>query len=97
MMEEFRPFIVDRLVLTLINLCQVTRKDFFRKDSKAVYMNDDGRKKVLTAYQKRKQDEIFHPFIEKKILVGQLFYIQALLMNRYMRNDLDGYPSFFWR
>jgi CRISP-associated protein Cas1 len=97
MMEEFRPFIADRLVLTLINLGQVTGKDFFRKDSKAVYMNDDGRKKVLVAYQKRKQDEIFHPFIEKKILVGQLFYIQALLMNRYMRNDLDGYPSFFWR
>lgn len=97
MMEEFRPFIADRLVLTLINLCQVTCKDFFRKDSKAVYMTDDGRKKVLMAYQKRKQDEIFHPFIEKKIMIGQLFYIQALLMNRYMRNDLDGYPSFFWR
>jgi CRISP-associated protein Cas1 len=97
MMEEFRPFIADRLVLSLINLCQVTKKDFFNKDSKAVYMTDEGRKKVLIAYQKRKQDEIFHPFIEEKVLVGQLFYIQALLMNRYMRNDLDGYPPFFWR
>lgn len=96
-MEEFRPFIADRLVLSLINLCQVTQKDFFKKDSEAVYMTDEGRKKVLMAYQKRKQDEILHPFIEEKVMIGQLFYIQALLMNRYMRNDLDGYPSFFWR
>jgi CRISP-associated protein Cas1 len=97
MMEEFRPFLADRLALTLINLGQVTRKDFFRKDSTAVYMEDEGRKKVLMAYQKRKQDEILHPFIDEKVMIGQLFYIQALLMNRYMRNDLDGYPSFFWR
>ncbi len=97
MMEEFRPFLADRLALTLINLGQVTRKDFFRKDSTAVYMQDEGRKKVLMAYQKRKQDEILHPFIDEKVMIGQLFYIQALLMNRYMRNDLDGYPSFFWR
>ena len=49
------------------------------------------------AGEKRKQDEILHPFIEEKVMIGQLFYIQALLMNRYMRNDLDGYPAFFWR
>ncbi len=97
MMEEFRPLIADRLTLTLVNLCQVNKEDFFKKDSIAVYMTEIGRKKVLVAYQKRKQDEIYHPFIEKKVLIGQLFYIQALLMNRYMRNDLDGYPPFFWR
>ena len=97
MMEEFRPFIADRLTLSLINLCQVTRKDFLKKDSDAVYMTDEGRKKVLVAYQKRKQDEIMHPFIGEKVMIGQLFHIQALLMNRYMRNDLDGYPPFFWR
>ena len=97
MMEEFRPFIADRLTLSLINLGQVNKNDFFSKDSKAVYMTEEGRKKVLMAYQKRKQDEIFHPFIEEKVMIGQLFYIQALLMNRYMRNDLDGYPPFFWR
>jgi CRISPR-associated protein Cas1 len=96
-MEEFRPFIADRLVLSLINLCQVSPKDFFKKDSEAVYMTDEGRKKVLMAYQKRKQDEILHPFIGEKVMIGQLFYIQALLMNRYIRNDLDGYPPFFWR
>lgn len=97
MMEEFRSFIADRLTLSLINLGQMTKKDFFSKDSKAVYMTEEGRKKVLMAYQKRKQDEIYHPFIEKKAKIGQLFYIQALLMNRYMRKDLDGYPPFFWR
>ncbi|RJP80280.1 MAG: type I-C CRISPR-associated endonuclease Cas1 [Desulfobacteraceae bacterium] len=97
LMEEFRSFMADRLTLSLINLGQVTQKDFFKKDNGAVYMTDEGRKTVLMAYQKKKQDEIFHPFIEEKILLGQLFYIQALLMNRYMRNDLDGYPSFFWR
>lgn len=97
LMEEFRPFMADRLTLSLINLGQVTSKDFFKKDNGAVYMTDEGRKTVLMAYQKKKQDEIFHPFIEEKVRVGQLFYIQALLMNRFMRNDLDGYPPFFWR
>ena len=97
MMEEFRPFIADRLVLSLINLGRMGKADFFKKDSQAVYMTDDGRKKVLVAYQKKKQDEIHHPFIGEKVRIGQLFYIQALLMNRYMRNDLDGYPPFFWR
>ncbi len=97
MMEEFRPFIADRLVLSLINLCQINKKDFIKKDSGAVLLGDEARKTVLTAYQKRKQDEILHPFIEEKLKLGQLFYIQALLMNRYLRNDLDGYPPFFWR
>lgn len=97
LMEEFRPFISDRLVLSLINLCRISKKDFIKNDSGAFYMNDECRKTVLQAYQKRKQDEIFHPFIEEKVAIGQLFYIQALLMNRYMRNDLDGYPPFFWR
>lgn len=97
LMEEFRPYVADRLVLSLINLGQVTKNNFFKKDAQAFYMNDEGRKTVLMAYQKKKQDKIIHPFTEEKILVGQLFYIQALLMNRYMRNDLDGYPSFFWR
>lgn len=97
MMEEFRPFITDRLALSLINLCQITEKDFEKKDSEAVYMTDEGRKTLLMAYQKKKQDEIFHPFIGEKVLIGQLFYIQALLMSRYMRDDLDGYPPFFWR
>ena len=97
LMEEFRPIIADRLVLSMINLGQIHKDDFFEKDNGAVYMTDDVRRKILTAYQKKKQDEIYHPFIEEKVAIGHLFYIQALLMNRYMRDDLDGYPPFFWR
>ena len=97
LMEEFRPFIADRLALSLINLCQVQKKGFNEAESGAVLMDDDTRKTVLVAYQKRKQDEIMHPFIEEKITVGLLFHVQALLMARYLRGDLDGYPPFVWK
>lgn len=94
MMEEFRSFIADRLVLSLINLGQVACKGFKSLDSGAVLMDDDTRKKVLVAYQKRKQVEILHPFLDEKMPVGLLFHTQALLMARYLRGDLDGYPPF---
>ncbi|MBN2512374.1 MAG: type I-C CRISPR-associated endonuclease Cas1 [Sedimentisphaerales bacterium] len=97
LMEEFRPFLADRLALSLINLRQVQHKGFKKAESGAVLMNDDTRKEVLTAYQKRKQEEIFHPFIEEKVTVGLLFHTQALLMARYLRGDLDGYPPFIWK
>lgn len=97
MMEEFRPFLADRLTLSLINLSQVQKKGFKGMESGAVLMDDDTRKGVLIAYQKRKQDEIFHPFLEEKVPVGLLFYMQALLMARCLRGDLDGYPSFVWK
>jgi CRISPR-associated protein Cas1 len=60
-------------------------------------MSDDTRKAVLVAYQKRKQDEILHPFINEKVAVGILFHVQALLLARCLRGDLDGYPPFVWR
>lgn len=94
LMEEFRPFIADRLVLSLINLSQVSEKGFRKLETGAVLMDDDTRKIVLTAYQKRKQDEIMHPFIKEKIQIGLVFYIQALLFARYLRGDIDGYPAF---
>lgn len=97
MMEEFRPFLADRLVLSLINLNQVRAKGFREMESGAVFMDDETRKTILVAYQKRKQDEIFHPFIEEKVTVGLLFYIQALLLARCLRGDLDGYPVFIWK
>jgi len=97
MMEEFRPFLADRLVLSLINLNQVRAKGFREMESGAVFMDDETRKTVLVAYQKRKQDEIFHPFIEERVTVGLLFYIQALLLARCLRGDLDGYPVFIWK
>jgi len=97
LMEEFRPFIADRLVLSLINLQQVQDKDFKKMDSGAVIMNDDARKTVLVAYQERKQEEILHPFLDEKAMIGMLFHIQALLMARFLRGDMDGYPPFIWK
>lgn len=97
MMEEFRPFLADRLVLSLINLNQVRANSFQEMETGAVLMDDETRKTVLVAYQKRKQDDIFHPFIEEKISLGLLFHVQALLLARYIRGDLDGYPPFIWR
>lgn len=96
-MEEFRPFIADRLVLSLINLKQVRPKGFIKLDSGAVLMNDETRKTVLVAYQERKREEIHHPFIDEKISIGVLFHVQALLLARYLRGDIDGYPPFVWR
>lgn len=97
LMEEFRPFFADRLALSLINLCQVQHKGFQKKESGAVWMDDDTRKTVLIAYQKRKQEEILHPFLNEKVTIGLLFYVQALLMARYMRGDMDNYPPFVWK
>jgi CRISPR-associated protein Cas1 len=97
LMEEFRPVIADRLALSLINLSKVKKKGFKQAESGAILMNDDTRKTVLMAYQQRKQDEIIHPFLGEKVTVGLLFYTQALLMARYLRGDLDGYPPFIWK
>jgi len=97
MMEEFRPFLADRLTLSLINLRQVQGKGFDKTDSGAVLMTDDTRKMVLVAYQERKQEEIVHPFLDEKVTIGTLFHIQALLMARHLRGDLDGYPPFIWK
>lgn len=97
LMEEFRPVIADRLVLSLINRRQVSAKGFDHAESGAVIMDDTTRKTVLVEYQSRKQDEILHPYIEEKVPLGLLFFVQANLMARYIRGDIDGYPPFFWR
>ena len=97
MMEEFRPFFADRLALSLINLAQVNKKGFNQMETGAVLMNDETRKTLLVAYQQRKQDEILHPFLNEKVTVGLLFHVQALLMARFLRGDLDAYPPFIWR
>lgn len=97
LMEEFRSFLADRLALSLINLGQVKGRGFIKSDTGAVLMSDDTRKEVLVTYQKRKQDEILHPFIGEKVAIGILFHVQALLLARYLRRDLDGYPPFIWR
>lgn len=97
LMEEFRPFLADRLVLSLINLGKVKAKGFEFKENGAVLMDDETRKTVLTTYQTRKQDEIMHPFINEKVTIGLLFHMQAMLMARYLRGDMDSYPPFIWR
>jgi len=96
-MEEFRPFLADRLVLSLINFRKVQKNDFSKTESGAVLMNDTTRKTVLVAYQNRKQDEIMHPYLGEKVSVGMLFHVQAMLLARYLRGDIDGYPPFIWR
>ena len=97
MMEEFRPCLADRLVLSLINRKQVTKGGFVKQPAGGIIMDDSTRKEVITAWQKRKQDEIIHPYIEEKIPIGLLPYCQALLMARYLRGDIDNYPVFIYR
>jgi CRISPR-associated protein Cas1 len=96
-MEEFRPVLGDRLVLSLINRNQIQPDGFQTKESGGVYMDDSTRKTVLEAYQKRKQEKLMHPFLNEKVEIGNLFFIQALLLARFIRGDLDGYPPFIWK
>jgi CRISPR-associated protein Cas1 len=97
LMEEFRPFLADRLALSLINLKQVQDKGFSKTEAGAVMMNDETRKTLLVAYQERKREEIYHPFIDEKVNIGLLFHVQAMLLARCLRGDLDGYPPFIWK
>ena len=94
--EEFRPILADRLVLTLINRRQLKHDDFSIAESGAVLLTDDSRKTVLTAYQERKREEITHPFLEETAPFGLLPAIQAQLLARHLRGDLDAYPPFIW-
>ncbi len=97
LMEELRPVLADRVALSLINLGQVRARDFRTEEGGAVFLTDDARKQVLVAYQKRKQEEILHPFLKERVEVGLLCHVQALLLTRHIRGDLDGYPAFLWR
>ena len=97
LMEEFRPVISDRLALSLINLGQVQGSGFLKGGSGAVLMDDATRKTVLVAYQNRKQDVIEHPFLKEKMPVGLLFHVQASLLARCLRNDLEGYPPYIMK
>lgn len=97
LMEELRPYLADRMVLSLINRKQVGKNDFVVMENGAVFVTDEARKMLLNAWQKRKQEEIMHPYLEEKVMVGLLPYTQALLLARYLRGDLDAYPAFVWR
>jgi CRISPR-associated protein Cas1 len=94
-MEEFRAYIADRVVLNLINLRQVTEADFEKRETGEIRLSDRARKEVLTAYQKRKDEVIIHPLLEEKTTVGLLFHIQAMLLARYVRGEIDADPPFY--
>ncbi len=97
LVEELRPVIADRLALSLVNRRQVQANGFKKTESGGVVMDDDTRKEVLVAYQKRKQEEIQHPFLGEKVAFGLVPHLQAMLLARFVRGDLDGYPSFLWK
>ena len=94
LMEEFRAAIADRMALTLVNLRQLGARDFRKMETGAVEMSEDARKTVLVAWQKKKQEMVTHPFLDERMPVGLLPHIQALLLARHLRGDLDAYPPF---
>ena len=97
MLEELRAPLADRFVVTQINLGIFNEKDFLKKENGAVFMTDDARKRFLSAWQKRKQETIVHPYLKEKIPWGMAAHAQALLLARYLRGDLDAYPPFLWK
>lgn len=94
LMEEFRPIIADRLTLSLINMRQITPDDFEDRPGGAVYLNEKGRKTVLTEYQKKKQDEIQHSYLQRRAPLGVMPHLQARLLARHIRGDMDEYIPF---
>jgi CRISP-associated protein Cas1 len=95
--EEFRPWFADRLALSLVNRRQLAARDFRRLENGACLLTDEGRKAVLVAYQERKRDELRHDFLGEATTVGLLWHVQAQLLARHLRGDLDAYPPFVWR
>ena len=97
LMEELRPCMADRFVLTLMNNRMLKPEDFQIQDSGAVLLTDDGRRTFLKAWQEKKRETLTHPFLGEKLAWGMVPYIQALLLARYLRGDLDAYPPFLWK
>ena len=97
LMEELRAVFADRFVLSLINKREVDHKGFQTKENGAVLIKDDTRRIFLNAWQKRKQETITHPFLHEKIEWGLVPFVQALLLARFMRGDVDEYPPFLWK
>lgn len=95
--EEFRPLLGERLALSLINRKQLNENDFRQMESGAVLLKDDARKTVLVAYQERKREELQHVFLGEKAVIGLFPYLQAQLLARHLRGDLDAYPPFLWK
>ena len=97
LMEELRPIIGDRFVLTLINDRKINQGDFEVQENGAVLLTNPGRKRFLSAWQERKMVEITHPYLQEKVPWGLVPYIQAQLLRKYIRGDIDGYPPLLWK
>lgn len=97
LMEELRAVFADRFVISLINKRMVNGNGFDKQENGAVIMKDDTRKEILRNWQERKQDKIKHPFLEETIEWGLVPHVQAMLLARFIRGDLDGYPPFLWK
>lgn len=97
LMEELRPLLADRVALSLVNKREIRPSGFIRQEDGAVSMDDDTRKAVLTALQERKRETITHPFLKDKLPWGLVPYVQAQLLARHIRKDLDAYPPFLWK
>ena len=97
LMEELRPCMADRFVLTLINNRIIRESDFEYQATGAVLLNDTGRKTFLKNWQEKKKDTLTHPFLGEKMVWGMVPYLQAMLLARYLRGDLDAYPPFLWK
>ena len=97
LVEEFRAIMCDRFVVSLINKRIIGNDDFDVREDGAVLLSEDGRKLFLTHWQSRKQETVTHPFLKEKVEWGLLPYVQALLLARYIRGDLDEYPMLLWR
>ncbi len=97
LMEELRPILADRLALSLVNRRQLRSSDFERQESGTVFLTDEGRRTVLTAWQERKKEERKHLFLDEAAPLGLVPYLQAQLLARHLRGDLDAYPPWFWK
>lgn len=97
LMEELRAPLADRLALSLVNRRQLRAGDFRKMESGAVLLTDDARKLVLTAWQERKKEERLHPFLQEKAPFGLVPWLQAQMLARHLRGDIDAYPPWFWR
>lgn len=97
LMEELRPVFVDRFVLSAVNNRVVGSSDFEKRESGEVRLSDEGRRTLFGAWQDRKKETIMHPFLKEKIPRGLVPHVQALLLARCVRGDLDGYPPFLWK
>lgn len=97
LMEELRPVLVDRFILTMVNNRQIRSEHFVTSENGAVEFTDTGKKKFLTAWQEHKKEQLTHPYLNEKIFWGLVPHVQSLLLARYLRGDIDGYPPFLWK